>query len=95
MSIKDNNILNKSNKDLNLDNLICLIWLILFINYITNENLIQYIIYYTVAVTSEIISLIIGSLLGNSYIRKNNDNSIIITFIKLWFKLITWNFLWK
>jgi hypothetical protein len=63
-------------------NLICLIWLILFINYITNENLIQYIIYYTVAVTSEIISLIIGSLLGNSYIRKNNDNSIIITFIK-------------
>jgi len=34
-------------------------------------------------VNNKIISLIIGSILGNSYIKKNNkDNSIIITFIK-------------
>ncbi len=68
-------------------NLICLIWLYLcinIINYIFNKKWIKNIVYYIFNIKNyNIISLIIGSLLGNSYIKKNkSDKGIIITFIK-------------
>ena len=68
-------------------NLKCLIWLYLNLyikNYINNKNCIESILYYVCTINNKnIISLIIGSLLGNSYIKLNkSDKSIIITFIK-------------
>lgn len=66
----------------------CLIGLYLYlnlINYMSNKKRIKDRTFYTYNFNSsyDIISLIIGSLLGNSYIKRNKlDKSIIITFIK-------------